>query len=351
MALYELTRDGLNLRTPASFATLALRERQDLQRLLRNDITVLDAELLVLAEEFGNWQDARRRVDLLALDKDGRLVVIELKRTDDAGHAELQALRYAAMVSPMTFEQVVDTYAAHLQLHRGEDDVDARAELLAFLDADPDADPEELIASDVRIVLVAAGFDREVTTTVLWLNGFEGIDIRCVRLIPYELDGRVLLDLQQVIPLPEAADFQVQLRRKDAERKRARRTSTRDLTRYHIVVDGTVLPDENKRNAVRVMIEQLVDRGADLPTIRAIVGAGKMLTVEGLHDDGDEVERAIVAAYPRARLRRLFTEQPFHQDGQSYVLSKMWGAQTERTLAALSGRFPDSQVAFRTAVS
>ncbi|WCN83850.1 hypothetical protein [Micromonospora sp. LH3U1] len=36
-----------------------------------------------MAEEFGNWEDARRRVDLLAVEKAGHLVVIELKRTDD----------------------------------------------------------------------------------------------------------------------------------------------------------------------------------------------------------------------------------------------------------------------------
>ena len=54
---------------------------------------------MVLAEEFGEWEASRRRIDLLVLDKDANLVVVELKRTDDGGHMELQALRYAAMVS------------------------------------------------------------------------------------------------------------------------------------------------------------------------------------------------------------------------------------------------------------
>jgi RecB family endonuclease NucS len=31
-------------------------------------------------------QDSKRRVDLLALDRSGALVVIELKRTEDGGH-------------------------------------------------------------------------------------------------------------------------------------------------------------------------------------------------------------------------------------------------------------------------
>jgi len=41
--------------------------------------------------------------------------VIELKRTNDGGHMDLQAIRYAAMVSTMTFKQSVETYAKFLK--------------------------------------------------------------------------------------------------------------------------------------------------------------------------------------------------------------------------------------------
>lgn len=67
MPLYEVTGEGLKRRPPAAFAALGMYERADLQRLLRDDISALDDDLLVVAEEFGNWEDARRRIDLLAL--------------------------------------------------------------------------------------------------------------------------------------------------------------------------------------------------------------------------------------------------------------------------------------------
>ncbi|MDQ6796609.1 MAG: hypothetical protein M3011_01055, partial [Actinomycetota bacterium] len=234
MPLFEVTDDGLQRRPPAAFAALGMYERADLQRLLRDDIAALDEDLLVIAEEYGNWEDARRRIDLLAIDKASRLVVIELKRTDDGGHMELQALRYAAMVASMGFSEVAEAFAAHRAKHGHVDDGSARTELATFLDvADGPEDP--VISTDVRILLVSADFGREITTTVLWLNAFEGMDIRCVRLVPYEIENRVLLDIQQVLPLPEAADYQVRLRRKDVARERARNDG-RDFTRYHIVV-------------------------------------------------------------------------------------------------------------------
>src|SRR5581483_2793698 len=69
------------------------------------------------------------RVDLLALDRSGALVVIELKRTEDGGHMELQAVRYAAMISTMGFQQTV---AAHAKFLRGEM-ASAEAAILDFL--------------------------------------------------------------------------------------------------------------------------------------------------------------------------------------------------------------------------
>jgi hypothetical protein len=151
--LYEIDGDRLRRHDAARFAALGIYERNDLQRLLRDDIAVLSPDLLVVAEEFGNWEDSRRRIDLLAVDKAGHLVVIELKRTDDGGHMELQALRYAAMVSAMSFDEVVAAYEDHLSRIRPDEDIDARSELLAWLDLG-DSDEAAIISSDVRILLV-----------------------------------------------------------------------------------------------------------------------------------------------------------------------------------------------------
>jgi hypothetical protein len=167
---------------------------------------------MVAAEEYGNWHDSARRIDLLCLDKSANLIVVELKRTEDGGHMELQALRYAAMVSPMKFEQLVEAHAA-FRRSRGLDEARAQEEILEFLGWEEVI--EEDFAKDVRIVLAAADFSKELTTSVLWLREYD-LDIRCVRLKPYKLDqGRLLLDVQQVIPLPEASEYQTQIRAKE----------------------------------------------------------------------------------------------------------------------------------------
>ncbi len=345
MPLFEVSESGLRPQSVATFKELGMYERVDLQPLLRDDISALDDDLLVIGEEYGNWEDARRRIDLLAIDRTGHLVVIELKRTDDGGHMELQALRYAAMISSLDFADVVEAYTRHCARLRPGDDIDARAELTNFLDQADDEEP--VISSDVRIVLVSADFGREITTTVLWLNRFDGMDIRCVRLVPYKIDNRLLLDIQQVLPLPEATDYQVRLRRKDAARERAR-TSGRDRTRFHIVVDGTVLPAENKRHAVRVMVEQLVKRGARPHDLAAVLPPRRLRSIPGRVNDGPSVREGLRTVHPGIDVGRYFCDNPFVDDetGQTYVLNNQWGPSTEDTLAALARAFPEGKVTF-----
>jgi len=218
MPLYEMTPDAFRPIVQASFADIRVRERGDLQRLLRTQIDVLGDELYVLSEEFGDWDESRRRIDLLAIDPQANLVVIELKRTSDGGHMELQAIRYASMVSAMTFERAEAIHAEFLR-SIGEPPEEARTRILAFLGWEgPD---EESFAADVRIVLVSEDFGKELTTAVLWLRERE-IDIRCIRMRPY-LDGETrLIDVQQIIPLPEANEYQVQLREKEQVGRRIR---------------------------------------------------------------------------------------------------------------------------------
>lgn len=218
MSLFEMTPTSFRSIPEKSFTDMGVGERSDIQRLLRTQIDVLGDDLFVLTEEFSDWDDSRRRIDILAVDKKAQLVVVELKRTADGGHMELQAIRYASMVEAMTFARAVDIHAAFLE-RLGQPPDKARALLLKFLGwREPD---EENFAGDVRIVLVSEGFSKELTTAVLWLRDRD-IDIRCIRLRPYMDDGKMLIDVQQIIPLPEAQDYMVRLREKDQQERKSR---------------------------------------------------------------------------------------------------------------------------------
>ena len=217
MPLYRVTKDKLEAVKQTSFVEEKFFERKDLQRLLKADISVLADDLMVISEEFGGWEESSRRIDLLCLDKQARLVVVEVKRTEDGGHMELQAIRYAAMVSSMTLDQAIAAYARNLGDQDAE--VTARREILEFLELDTTEEAE--LTDEVRIILVSADFSNEITTSVIWLNR-HGIDITCVRLKPYRMNDELLVDVAQIIPLPEAADYEIKVRAQVQEIKKVR---------------------------------------------------------------------------------------------------------------------------------
>lgn len=346
MPLFELTHEELVECKPVTFAHLEIKEREGLQHVLRNHIEVFGSDLLVISEEYGDWEDARRRIDLLALDKQRRLVVIELKRTDTGGHMELQAIRYAAMVSAMTYGQVVGAHEAYLTKRGLLDAEDAADRIQEFLELAQDEEAE--ISTEVRIILVAGDFSREITSAVLWLNRFDGMDIRCFRLLPYEINGKNYIDIEQVIPLPQAVDYQVQVRRKDQQQQKARREGGADWTPYQIIVDGEAGPPLRKRQAVLAMIQNLNDRNVRLEDVCRMLPPSRLRVLTGEVDEPAAVEQALRAQGVNEP-ERYFSAVPFIEDGKTYVLTKMWGRKTEPTLAALRDAFPHAGVTFQAA--
>jgi hypothetical protein len=251
LPIFEVGESGIHAVPPTSFGAESIYERRDIQRLLRENIEVLGERLLVISEEFGEWLDSSRRIDLLCIDADANLVVIELKRTEDGGFMELQALRYAAMISAMTFDQLVEAHARFLD--RANPNLEtARDGILEFLGWSDVT--EDKFADDARIILAAADFSKELTTAVMWLID-RGIDIRCLRLKPYKMaSGPLLIDIQQLIPLPEAASFQTQIGVKRQAERQGR--SERHILRYRyweglLALAKTMTPVHANRNPTK----------------------------------------------------------------------------------------------------
>jgi hypothetical protein len=60
MALYDFGKDGLQKIPEATMADLKIRERQDLQEVLRTHIEAVAPGVLVIYEEYPGWEDNHR---------------------------------------------------------------------------------------------------------------------------------------------------------------------------------------------------------------------------------------------------------------------------------------------------
>ena len=348
MAIYKLNSDSIESLPAPKFSDLGISERGDLQRLLRDNVKVIAPDVLVISEEFGQWDQSKRRIDLLAIDKQANVVVIELKRTEDGGHMELQALRYAAMVSTLSFNQAVDVFESYLK-KRG-DGRNARETLLGFLEWDePD---EESFASDVRIILASAEFSKELTTTVIWLLDRD-VDIRCVRLKPYGVQNDVLLDVQQVIPLPEAQDYQIQVREKKQAERRSKQSS-RDFTKYNVTVGEETTEKLTKNRTVHCVLRALLVNGispGDVQKIPEEFGVSKrrvLVAADGTLSEDEIHEHIVEVTGSVDQTRRYFTgdDELIHVGGKTIAISSQWGPNTEPFLDSVFKKFQPENISY-----
>ena len=154
-----------------SFGELGFRERENLQEWLISSPDAFGEDLLIIQKEFDGFDETRERLDLLALDKNGQLVLIENKLDDSGRDLVWQSLKYAAYCSSLKTSQIIEIFRSYLDRHHGGTGSEAATIISEFLDG---ADLEETVLNEgnsQRIMMVAANFRKEVTATVMWLLG------------------------------------------------------------------------------------------------------------------------------------------------------------------------------------
>jgi Domain of unknown function (DUF4268) len=194
-----------------TFEELDIQELNDLEEWIKSNTDILGSRLLLITSEFDEFDKSHKRLDLLALDQQKKLVVIELKRDATGTLADLQAIRYAAFCSTLIFDEMVRLRAKYAKTTIDN----ARKEIQDFVE---DQGFSKL-DNRPRIILAAGAFeDQELTSCVLWLRSF-GVDISCVEVTPYRISdgGQLVLVPRVVIPLPKEADYIVQIEKKETE--------------------------------------------------------------------------------------------------------------------------------------
>ena len=188
-------------------------------------------ELLIISEQLQS--ETRKKCDLLALDKKGYLVTIEIKRDADdekarAESMEFQGIRYAASHRTLTIDGIIDIYAKFLQpKNQQNNDIDEEtraAERLKYQEKaiknicshlendDPvtaDTLKDHIIpAVKQKIYLVAADFVPDCLSACAWLREHE-IEIYCFKLQPYKIGDKYVLNQERLIPPVALDDFYV----------------------------------------------------------------------------------------------------------------------------------------------
>lgn len=215
---YVIDRDTKNLKAiePSTFRELNIWERKDIEKWIENYPAILGEDLFVITTEYDKFDKTSDRLDILAIDRNGKLVIIELKRDMAPSAVELQAIKYAAFCSNHTIEDIIEIYSESEQKKGKDVDFEqAESEIKEFIQNDNFKDLDD----QPRIILVAQEFKPDTTSSIFWLRTF-GVDIKCVKLEAYSIEdsaGKKSVGIKPsiIIPLPEAKDYIVDRERKE----------------------------------------------------------------------------------------------------------------------------------------
>ncbi|BDB01907.1 hypothetical protein FDC02_01805 [Clostridium botulinum] len=221
-----------------NFKSLNLRE-EHIEEFLRKNIEVIfqDETLLVVGKQVVNKENGRS--DLTAVDENGNLVLIEIKRdVEDIRQRkeafEFQAIRYAANYAKVkTPDDLVDKiFASYIEKYRNEFEL---GELTAYEKASrilndflEKNNALKTFNSKQRIILIASSFDKQTLSAAAWLIANK-VDISCFELIPMKIEESYFIDINRILPPPALEDFYVEV--DDKKRHTYKTKSATPITR------------------------------------------------------------------------------------------------------------------------
>jgi len=186
--------------TPIKFSEFEIKERFDIEEWIKKNPDILKENLLVIGEQ--KSLPSGRQTDLLALDKNGNLVIIELKRDDSGKEVYWQAITYAAQFSEYSPNEIVALFEEYLQTIGNNPD-EAKSKIEEFIEED-----FEKINQKQRIILVSKEFHQDVLKAAKWLSEEYDLDIKCVRLVPFKDEsGNLFLTSEVLIPTPGLEEY------------------------------------------------------------------------------------------------------------------------------------------------
>lgn len=205
-----------------TFKDLSLTEA-DLEEFIRRNVDLVfsdDEALLVVGQQSTNV--VRARADLVAVDGEGSLVLIEIKRDQADIEArkepfEFQAIRYAASYATLREPKhvVEKLFAPYIEKHKDEFQLgDLTASELAARKLDQflrDNNAGPTFNRHQRIVLVASGFDEQTLSACAWMSQ-NGLDVTCATVTPLRYAKQYFLQVDRVIPPPDLSEYFIELR-------------------------------------------------------------------------------------------------------------------------------------------
>ena len=173
--------------------------------MVKKNPEIMGEELLIIGHEYDDFEN-NERIDLLAIDKEGNLVVIEVKRDNSGISVDFQALKYVSYMSRRTLKEIIEIYSKYIDDNSLQ--LDPIQEIMEFLNVDDESLLNDMINNTQRIIIIGKEFDKRVLSVCAWLYE-NGINVKCISIKPYKYNEEIFIDTNQIIPPEKIEEYYI----------------------------------------------------------------------------------------------------------------------------------------------
>jgi hypothetical protein len=165
--VWQIGKDGLES-IESSMVVAKRKEVEDLQRWIKSDSAILGRDLAIIGEQIPTKSGF---ADFLAIDEDGNLVIVELKRDCLPRDVMAQAMDYASDIATWDADKVAEVCLKHA----GQSIEDLLNESFQ------DVDLEDLVINKVqRILLIGFSVEEPLQRMIEWLSNTYGVSVNAI---------------------------------------------------------------------------------------------------------------------------------------------------------------------------
>ncbi len=194
---------------PEKLKPAALVDESLLEEQVMHDIAILNPDWLLIGRQVRTAYD--KYIDLLAMDANGSVIIVELKRQKTPRDVVAQAIDYASWVAGLSDSDIVDIYLQFAERYRREHPTLDEAFLARF--GIPLSDIT--INDSHQMVVVATELDASTERIINYLNVYAQISINALFFAAFEDNGSRYLSRAWMIDPDENQDRAVTRSRKE----------------------------------------------------------------------------------------------------------------------------------------
>lgn len=203
MPIFKLKQEDNNIESailiPAQKTSLDLESH--LEGWLENSPWAIAQEpILIISRQASAFQEEKKTIfpDLLGIDKDGNLVIIELKKGRTPREVIAQLLEYAAWANDLSDEKIYDIASSYFK------SIDIKKEIEELFIETFETEEIPNLNQRLRLFIAAEEISPSVSKVCRFLRQVHGVDVNCIQFNIFQTEsGEVLVHSESFVGLED----------------------------------------------------------------------------------------------------------------------------------------------------